>query len=175
MPRNRHSQDDETMTQSLQQDELESYELDPEAEKRPYLPKAGRYGEGQPNGGKVHWIGFIASCRRASQNLAEGEGKGPGFDRDCQKDDYSRFDFRAALDEGGEVFLTDWETLSRNSGGKTLPWLRALGVCHSDSNIINPAEIVMSLPMEICVEVVAPKKGKDGIVRTGRLIQVFSS
>lgn len=162
-----------------QPEELDSFELDPDAEKRPYIEKAGRYGSGQPFGGKVLWTGFVASCRRANETIDDPKksGKGPGFDRDCAKDDYSRFDFRITPEDGGEVMHTEWQPLARHSGGKTLPWLRALGAVEPGANTISPATIAMNLPMEIGAEFAAPRNNPKDPSQwfTGRCVGVFSA
>ena len=158
-------------------DELESFELDPQTELRPYISKGGKYGEGQQHGGRVLWTAFTVSCRRANKSVDDpkAKGRGPGFDRACERDDYSRFDFRVQLDEGGEVLVSEWQPLSRNSGGKTLPWLRALGACPPDSNTINPAEIGMSLPRSVAVEFGNPTPNKkSGGFYSGKVLNVWS-
>ena len=91
------------------------FQIDPESVKSPYLPHAGRYGSGAQHGGSVQLNNFVVSCRQ------DEKAKGPGLNRECADDDYSRFVFEVSHPDFGKVSLFTWQPHKPNSGSKLLP------------------------------------------------------
>jgi len=163
------------------------YDYDPESEKRPYLPVAGRYGTGQPNGGDVKWTDFIPSCREAAVKSETPDFEaGPGYDRKCERDDYARFQFQVQHPVHGLVNIFDWQPLRAHSGSKLLPILRALKVPMEDTtgpdgkprqrlHFETVEKILANGGVPCVVEIGEPSQSKkDKTVHyTGNLIAVF--
>lgn len=145
------------------------FQIDPDSIKRPYLPHPGRYGSGTQLGGQVQFNNFVVSCRN------DEKAKGPGLDRDCAEDDYSRFVFEVLHPDSGKVSLFSWQPHKANSGSKLLPWLRNLGFAVTTAGEFDPDQVKASLPKECLIEVGAPRKDRNDPEKwyTGDVLAVF--
>ena len=145
------------------------FQVDPDSVLRPYLKLGGRYGTGQPNGGVMRFINFVPSCRQ------DEKATGPGLDRECEDDDYSRFMFEVIHPDMGRIIASSHQPHRANSGSKLLPWLANMGYAVTDRGEFDPDAIKTSLPRDCIGEFKAPRQDKNDreVWYTGDIIGVY--
>jgi len=145
------------------------FQIDPESVNRPYLKLGGRYGSGQPNGGRAELVNFVVSCRD------DDKANGPGMDRECKDDNYSRFVFNVYHPDMGKVTVMTWQPHRGNSGSKLLPWLTNLGFPVTTAGEFDPDSIKSSLPKDCVIEVKGPRQDRNDkdVYYSGDVIGVY--
>lgn len=123
-----------------------SYQIDTTAKDFPVLRSAGEYGPGRTH---------EADCEIVEFEIPALEG--PGYDRNCERDQYAFFKVRVASEEFGTVMLFHHEKIGSNTGSKAQPWLSALGHCSVSGKIED-----QDVPGTKCgVEVTDPRQDKN--------------
>lgn len=144
-----------------------TFQISTDSQNYPYLQKEGKYGAGQPNGGDVTWQGY---------ELCTEEG-GPGYDPDCDRDHYAKFEFFVNHPEYGPINLREWQPLSSNSGSKAIKWLIALGVEYEevDGNLQFKFDENKNLNVQCVIDVAKPRPDKNDSTKfyNGKVRGVF--
>ena len=139
--------------------------INPRASDRPYLRHAGTYGQGQENSCEVELADF---------DFQVDSGDGPGWDRECKKDNYSKFSFKVKHPEFGLCRLDHFEPHSEGSGSRALKFLANLGVAVDSATGEFDDQSVA--PRACSITVGDPYIPGDGRAnRSGRILNVIGS
>ena len=145
-------------------------QIDPQSGKSPYLKVGGIYGNGQDNEADVEITELIWPCE---------PGDGPGYDRQCERDDYALWRFRVKHNEFGLMNLREWQSLGPNTGSKNETWLRNLDIQLFENqdeggNPVFQVDLDAVPGTKCAIRVGDPKKLDDGRVFTGNVYEVIS-
>lgn len=136
--------------------------IDPKSGNFPYLRQGGKYGAGMENEAEV----VVSDL---DPNVTEA-GKGPGYDKDCERGAYIMFVFRVT-EADQVVYLRDYQSTTPNSGSKALRFLESLGVPVDDAGNFDTDNVVG----KACILEVGPPgvSAKTGNPYSGRLKDVI--
>lgn len=151
--------------------------INPDSANFPYLKTAGVYGPGQQNPADVELIKFETFAQKA----AESDGKGPGYDRNCEQDGYFVFTFKVISEEMGSVTVREHQAASVNSGSKAWSWLNVLSVPMEEVSNPETGDIEYEFddtqvaPRKCAIEVTDPRRDKNDAEKfyTGRVKAVL--
>ena len=153
-----------------------TYRIDPESQNFPYL-RGGTYGRGCDKDCKAQLTGLVLSARDERSRNPDFEG--PGYDKTCERDDYTLFEFLVPYEPEGIISLKgsnrgEWHAHSANSGSKAIPWLVNLGVQVASNGEIDESTLP-TLPMEVGLEIGDPRPDKKDPNRkfTGYVRRIF--
>ena len=139
--------------------------MNPKAAEQPHLPAAGYYGGGQ-NGCECELLVFE---HPAIENMPQWEG--------AEDQEHAFFLFRVSGDiPAGSVLVRALEeTGDEPVGSRAQQFLEALGVPFDEEGNY-PDDTPETLQGTKCIiRVLAPRMGKDGVTRTGRVVEVISA
>lgn len=107
--------------------------IDPDAGKFPYLRQGGKYGPGMENEAEVVVSDIVPDVSE--------DGKGPGYDKDCERGPYILFTFKVT-EADQVVYLRSYQTTKANTGSKALRFLESLGVPTDDAGNFDTDNVV---------------------------------
>ena len=136
-------------------------QIDPDSEKRFYLPKAGLWGSGLQHGGDVELVAFEYPTEKSNPLDKDGAG-GP----------YAWFLFKVSHPDYGIGNIRSFQSGKAFSGGKALAWVRKLGVPVDENNGFDTS---MVAPRKCGIEVRAPREDRNsaGVWYTGEVNDVI--
>lgn len=136
--------------------------IDPQSGAFPYLHNGGKYGPGMENPAEVVVSDF-------DPNVTEA-GKGPGYDRDCERGTYVMFVFKVT-ETDQVVYVRDYQSTKANTGSKALRFLESLGVPVDDAGNFDSDNVVG----KECIIEVGPSgvSANTGNPYTGRIKDVI--
>jgi hypothetical protein len=109
--------------------------INPKSKDYALLQAGGKYGPGAEHSAEV-------VCREFKGQVDPGDG--PGYDPQCDRNQYCKFVFAVDSVEYGQVFVRDWQPLEANSGSRALEYLVNLGVPVDDEGNFDDEYVVGS-------------------------------
>lgn len=137
--------------------------ISPQAEDRPYL-SGGTYG---PDGSGAQYE--VAECKVVELIGQVPPGEGPGYDRDCERNQWSKWTVRIRTHEGVMVMARGFQPNDPESGGQTLPWVRSLGVAVGEDGTFDDEDVKN---LDCLVTLKPHRSDANGVKYTGDISKI---
>ena len=108
--------------------------VSPESGNWPYLRQGGKYGPGVENPAEVEVTDINPDVQE--------EGKGPGYDKDCEDGRYVQITYRVTQDGGMVVYIRDLQCVAANTRSRLLRYLESLGVPVDDDGNFDTDNVI---------------------------------